>query len=88
MLNVVVGGDDNEQRRFGDFQDKQARYARAGEFLHIVRELWSGKPVDFEGLHLQVSGAQIVPDPVWPEIYLGGSSAGAVEELRRTPTSI
>ena len=33
LLNVVTGGDDVEQRRFGDHLDKQARYERAGEFL-------------------------------------------------------
>ena len=44
LLNVVTGGDDVEQRRFGDHLDKEARYHRAGEFLHIVRELWQGRP--------------------------------------------
>ena len=46
LLNVVTGGDDVEQLRFGDHLGKAARYERAGEFLHIVRELWSGNPVD------------------------------------------
>src|SRR5579862_7831661 len=35
LLNIVVGGDDAEQRRFGDHLGKAARYERAGEFLHI-----------------------------------------------------
>jgi alkanesulfonate monooxygenase len=83
LLNVVTGGDDLEQRRFGDNLDKQARYARAGEYLHVLRELWSGEPVDFHGEHLQVDGAEIVPAPVWPEIYLGGSSAAALDVAAR-----
>jgi alkanesulfonate monooxygenase len=83
LLNVVTGGDDGEQRRFGDFLDKQARYERAGEFLHIVRELWTGKPVDFVGQHITVRDAQIVPAPVWPEIYLGGSSEPAMDVAAR-----
>jgi alkanesulfonate monooxygenase len=78
LLNVVTGGDDAEQRRFGDRLDKEARYARAGEFLQIVRELWSGEPVDFTGRHLTVSDARIVPAETWPEIYFGGSSPAAV----------
>src|ERR1700722_11406617 len=49
LLNVVTGGDDAEQRRFGDHLGKDARYARAGEFLAIVRALWQGEPVDFHG---------------------------------------
>ena len=44
LLNVVTGGDDVEQQRFGDHLGKEARYERAGEFLHIVRELWGGEP--------------------------------------------
>jgi alkanesulfonate monooxygenase len=81
LLNVVVGGESHEQRAYGDFLDKESRYARAAEFLHIVRDLWSGQTVDFAGDHLQVAGATLaaVPDPV-PTIYFGGSSpaAGAV----------
>jgi len=79
LLNLVTGGDDVEQRRFGDHLGKADRYARAGEFMHIFRELWAGDPVDFTGEHFDVRGAQIVPHPVWPDIYLGGSSAAALD---------
>ena len=79
LLNVVTGGDDVEQQRFGDHQGKEARYRRAAEFLHIVRALWTGQPVDFAGEFFDVRGAQIVPAPVWPDIYLGGSSPAAIE---------
>jgi alkanesulfonate monooxygenase len=82
LLNVVTGGDDVEQQRFGDHLDKQARYARAGEFLHVVRALWSGQPVDFDGEHYQVRGARIVP-AAWPDIYLGGSSDPAMDVAAR-----
>jgi alkanesulfonate monooxygenase len=83
LLNVVTGGDDIEQRRFGDRLDKQARYVRAGEFLHVVRELWTGAAVDFAGDHIDVEGAQIVPAAVWPDIYLGGSSEPAMDVAAR-----
>jgi alkanesulfonate monooxygenase len=79
LLNLVTGGDDVEQRRFGDHLGKAERYARAGEFMHIFRELWAGDPVDFTGEHFDVRGAQIVPHPVWPAIYLGGSSSAALD---------
>jgi alkanesulfonate monooxygenase len=75
----VTGGDDVEQRRFGDHLDKTARYRRAAEFLHIVRELWQGRPVDFAGDYYDIRDAQIVPAPVWPDIYLGGSSPQALQ---------
>ena len=79
LLNVVTGGDDAEQRRFGDHLDKEARYRRAGEYLQVLRELWSGRTVDFVGEFVDIRGAQIIPAPQWPDIYLGGSSAAAIE---------
>jgi alkanesulfonate monooxygenase len=79
LLNLVTGGDDVEQRRFGDHLGKTDRYARAGESMRIFRELWAGDPVDFTGEHFDVRGAQIVPHPVWPDIYLGGSSPAALD---------
>ncbi|MEU4049841.1 LLM class flavin-dependent oxidoreductase [Streptomyces olivaceus] len=80
LLNVVTGGETHEQRAYGDFLDKDARYRRTGEFLHIVRELWQGKTVDLNGEHLRVEDAKLarVPDPV-PEVYFGGSSPVATE---------
>jgi alkanesulfonate monooxygenase len=79
LLNLVTGGDDVEQRRFGDHLGKTDRYARAAEFMSIFRELWAGEPVDFAGEHFDVRDAQIVPHTVWPDIYLGGSSSAALD---------
>ncbi|WP_329172778.1 LLM class flavin-dependent oxidoreductase [Streptomyces sp. NBC_01477] len=78
LLNVVTGGESHEQRAYGDFLDKDARYARTAEFLHIVRGLWAGETVDLAGEHLRVEGARLsrLPDPV-PEVYFGGSSPAA-----------
>jgi len=78
LLNVVTGGESHEQRAYGDFLDKEQRYARCDEFLTVVRRLWAGETVDFEGEHLHVEGAvlQQIPDPL-PEIYFGGSSPAA-----------
>jgi alkanesulfonate monooxygenase len=84
LLNVVTGGESHEQRAYGDHLGKDARYERTGEFLEIVRALWQGATVDFEGTHLKVDQARLtqVPDPV-PEIYFGGSSAAAGEVAAR-----
>jgi alkanesulfonate monooxygenase len=83
LLNVVTGGDDVEQQRFGDHLGKAERYRRAGEFLHVVRELWTGEPVDFRGRHYDIRGGQIVPAADWPDIYLGGSSEPALDVAAR-----
>ncbi len=84
LLNVVTGGDDVEQRRFGDFLGKDDRYARAGEYLEVVRRAWAGEEVDFDGAHVRVEGAH-VPNPPEraPGVYLGGSSPAAIEVAAR-----
>ncbi|MBB2989781.1 alkanesulfonate monooxygenase [Mycolicibacterium iranicum] len=78
LLNVVVGGEAHEQRAFGDHLDKDSRYARADEFLEVVRRLWDGQTVTLDGDHIQVEQASLptLPDPV-PPLYFGGSSAAA-----------
>ena len=84
LLNVVTGGESHEQRMYGDFEDKDARYARCDEFLTVVRALWRGETVDLDGEHLRVQGARLgqIPDPV-PAIYFGGSSPAAGDVAAR-----
>lgn len=78
LLNVVTGGESQEQRAYGDFLDKDARYARTDEFLEIVRDLWDGRTVNLKGEHLTVEDARLtrLPEPV-PQVYFGGSSPAA-----------
>ena len=84
LLNVVTGGDGEEQRALGDRLDKDARYERTAEFLSIVRQLWRGEQVDLDGQQLSVSGAQLEQPPQTPPpIYLGGSSPAALDVAAR-----
>ncbi|MDQ4086154.1 MAG: LLM class flavin-dependent oxidoreductase [Actinomycetota bacterium] len=79
LVNVVTGGEAHEQRAYGDFLDKDARYARCEEFLAIVRRLWGDDaPVTFDGSHVRVEDSvlQRRPKPV-PPLYFGGSSPAA-----------
>ena len=79
-VNVVVGGEDHEQRMFGDFSTKEERYESAGEFLHIVRALWAGETVTFNGKHHSVDNATLNQVPTeTPQVYFGGSSPIAGE---------
>ncbi|HWO60972.1 MAG TPA: LLM class flavin-dependent oxidoreductase [Umezawaea sp.] len=84
LLNVVTGGDAIEQQRFGDWHDHDQRYARTDEFLHVVRNAWSGQPFDFSGEHYRVAGATVLasPNPT-PRIYFGGSSDAALPVAAR-----
>lgn len=78
LLNIVTGAEAHELARFGEWLDKDARYERAGEFLHIMREAWNAEPVDFEGTHYKVQAAttRATPDPL-PPVYFGGASPAA-----------
>ncbi|MGW0141271.1 LLM class flavin-dependent oxidoreductase [Streptomyces calvus] len=84
LLNVVTGGESHEQRAYGDFLDKEARYRRTGEFLEIVRQLWQGRTVTVDGEHLSVREAVLarLPEPV-PQVYFGGSSPVAAQVAAR-----
>jgi alkanesulfonate monooxygenase len=78
MLNVVTGGDADEQHRYGDWLDHDQRYARTGEFLDILRQAWPGTPFDFGGVYYQIVAGRLArPHPLRPEILLGGSSPAA-----------
>ncbi len=82
-LNVVAGGDETEQQRFGDFLGKDDRYARADDFLAIVRGAWNSDSFDYDGEHIQVRDAQVPDPPEWPPIYFGGSSPPALKVAAR-----
>jgi len=81
---VVTGGESAEQRAYGDFFDKEERYARTEEFLRIVTRLWEGRTVDFSGEHLVVEGAALHRPPApRPRLYFGGSSPAALRVAAR-----
>ncbi len=84
LLNVVTGGDSVEQHSYGDWLSKDDRYVRCGEFLDVVRSLWAGGVVDYEGTHIRVEGGALGrrPDPV-PPIYFAGSSSAALDIAAR-----
>ncbi len=78
LLNIVTGGDADEQRRFGDWLDHDRRYDRTAEFITVLRGAWGAEPFDFHGQHYEVAGATTVhrPSPT-PEIFFGGASPAA-----------
>lgn len=78
LINVVTGGEDREQRAYGDYLTKEQRYERCGEFLDIVTRLWRGETVTHQGRHLQVEKAALTSPPeVIPPVFFGGSSLPA-----------
>ncbi|MFJ1754864.1 LLM class flavin-dependent oxidoreductase [Kitasatospora sp. NPDC088134] len=84
LLNVVTGGSDAEQRSYGDPLGHDERYARAGEFLDVLRTAWRGEPFEHRGAHYRIDGGHLrrPPDPV-PPIHFGGSSEAALAVAAR-----
>lgn len=85
LLNVVVGGEDAEQRAFGDYSTKEQRYERADEALTLARDLWtSSEPISREGTYERVENALLAKRPeVIPPIFFGGSSPAGIEVAGR-----
>lgn len=80
-LNVVTGGEPSEQRAYGDFLDKEARYRRTGEYLRVLRRLWEHAPAfDVDAEHVHVEQARLVEVPERrPAIHFAGSSPIALQ---------
>ncbi|GAA5787405.1 FMNH2-dependent alkanesulfonate monooxygenase [Chitiniphilus shinanonensis] len=80
LINVVTGGDPDEQHGDGIFLDHAERYEVTDEFLRIWRGVLSGEAVDFEGKHLKVENAKALFPPIqqpYPPLWFGGSSPEA-----------
>lgn len=82
LINVVTGGDPDEQHGDGSFLSHAERYEVTDEFLRIWRGVAAGETVNFSGKHLRVENAKTLYLPVqqpYPPLYFGGSSDAAVE---------
>ncbi|MDF3839543.1 FMNH2-dependent alkanesulfonate monooxygenase [Cupriavidus basilensis] len=80
LINVVTGGDPDENRGDGLYLDHSQRYAASAEFLRVWRRVLEGEAVHFEGEHIKVENAKALYPPVqrpYPPLYFGGSSEAA-----------
>jgi len=61
-------------------RDPAGRGRRADEALEIMRRLWAGEQVDFDGEHFHYRGARISPLPAQQPLplWIGGSSRAAI----------
>ncbi|MED5609958.1 MULTISPECIES: FMNH2-dependent alkanesulfonate monooxygenase [Pseudomonas] len=82
LINVVTGGDPDENRGDGIHLSHAERYEVTDEFLRIWRRVLQGESVDFAGKHIQVENAKALYPPIqkpYPPLYFGGSSEAAHE---------
>ena len=78
LLNVVTGGETPEQRATATSSTRRRATRAATSSSQIVRRLWAGETVDFDGRAPPGRGRRLqqLPDPL-PAIYFGGSSPAA-----------
>jgi alkanesulfonate monooxygenase SsuD/methylene tetrahydromethanopterin reductase-like flavin-dependent oxidoreductase (luciferase family) len=70
MLLAVCNGlqkrdsaSEREGAHFGGVPDKE-RARRLEEYVNLVRQIWTGRVIDFQGSFVQYEGLQILPRPV------------------------
>ena len=80
-INVTSGWNLQEFSMYGiDPLPHDARYARAREFIDVLRGAWTASPFSFHGNHYHVDQLVMEPRPAHPlEIFQGGQSAAARE---------
>ena len=80
LINVVTGGDPDENRGDGIHLGHAERYEVTDEFLRVWRRVLQGEAVDFHGKHIHVENAKALYPPLqrpYPPLYFGGSSEAA-----------
>lgn len=83
---VILGGGIGWMREEFDAlgSDFTTRGARTEEIITILRLLWTGRMVEFEGRHYRFDPVQMSPAPPGPvPIYLGGESERALDRAAR-----
>lgn len=84
-VNVTSGWNLQEFSMYGiDALTHDERYARSAEFIHVLRQAWTGTPFDFDGTYYQIKGMQLEPRPTSGlTIYQGGQSPAALQMAGR-----
>jgi len=83
-LGVGVGYRVEEFAGLGIPRNQRGR--RANESLEIIRRLWAGETVTYNGKYFQIENARLTPGPVQqphPPIWVGGFSPAAVKRAAR-----
>ncbi|MGY2897197.1 LLM class flavin-dependent oxidoreductase [Deinococcus sp. UYEF24] len=81
-LNIVSGSSDKDLLREGDTLDKPSRYARATDYVEMMKRAWSEEGAfDYEGPFYQAKGVRQMLRPAKRHIpiYMGGDSDEAVD---------
>lgn len=83
-LGVGIGYRPQEFAGLG--RDPRDRATLIDEGLEIIRRLWEGETVDFDGKHYQLHGLRLSPPPVQrprPPLWVGGFAPAAAKRAAR-----
>lgn len=82
-IAVAIGYRRREAEAYG--VDFSVRGRRTDEFLEIVRRLWRGESVSYEGQYFSLRNARIAPRPVTAHLplYMGGFNDKALERIAK-----
>ncbi|WP_343614520.1 LLM class flavin-dependent oxidoreductase [Novosphingobium sp.] len=81
-VHIIVGADDREVQADGAFNTKEHRYRMAGEYVEVMRKMWSTPtPFDHEGEFYTFKGAHAMvrPEKGAIPVYFGGTSDLALD---------
>ncbi len=84
ILGLGLGYREKELEAFGT--NRRDRVSRFEESIELMKQLWTGEEVTFEGKHWQVHEARIALTPVQkphPPIWIAAQSTGAVRRAAR-----
>ena len=77
VLGIGAGGGEGDHKAYGlPYPSTRERVAMMGEAVEVIRLLWSGERVSFEGEYYRLDNALCDPAPVQrpgPPILIGGS---------------
>jgi len=82
VWNIINGGSDAIQRQVGDFEEHDQRYARATEFMDVVRGYWHNEQFHYAGTYYRAEGGGLrgpLKKAELPLICTAGSSVAARE---------
>ena len=84
-VGVGIGGEYPAEFENSGLRVNQ-RGRRTDECLDVMRRLWKGEKVDFDGRHFQLSGAEINPPPLQrphPPVWVSGRRDDAMQRAAR-----
>ena len=84
-VGVGIGGEYPAEFENSGLRVNQ-RGRRTDECLDVMRRLWKGEKVDFDGRHFQLSGAEINPPPLQrphPPVWVSGRRDAAMQRAAR-----